>query len=173
MNNKFQNKFRIESARLKYRDYSIPWAYFVTICTHKNKNIFCDIINKKMELNAVGKICNECWCEIPQHYTNVELDLYVIMPNHFHGIIILKNNITVETGYIPSLHQQNKKHTLGDIIGKFKAAVTRNAKKIGFVDFRWQERFYDRIIRNEKELLNIRKYIEQNPIKWILEKKDL
>ena len=118
--------------------------------------------NGKMILNELGLITNKCWKEIPNHYPNVEIDYYVIMPNHLHGIIII-NPVDVETPYMASL-------PLGDIIGKFKAAVTRWCNKNGYINFSWQSRFYDRIIRNEKELYNIRKYIEQNPLKWDLEK---
>lgn len=92
------------------------------------------------------------------------------MPNHIHGIIInpiikTKNNTDVETPYMASL-------PLGDVIGKFKAAATRWCNKNGYTNFSWQPRFYDRIIRNERELYNIRKYIEQNPMKWELDKSE-
>ena len=163
----FQNKYRIESTRLKDWDYSIPWWYYITINTKNHIEWFGKIVNEKMVLNRFGKIVDSFWREIPNHFENVELDYYVIMPNHIHGIIII--NSTVETGYIPS---QNK-HVyetpcmaslpLGDIIGKFKAAVKRWANKNGYNNFSWQTRFYDRIIRNEKELFNIRKYIDENP----------
>ena len=111
------------------------------------------------------------------------------MPNHLHGILILNDNqknALVETGYIQSLlegeiplqqkinilsKQNNIGYpSLGDIIGKFKAAVTRKVSKLGYKDFQWQSSFYDRIIRNEKELFLIRKYIKVNPLKWEIEK---
>lgn len=139
---KYQNKYRVESTRLKNWDYSNAALYFITICVFEHKEYFGQIHNCIMELNEFGKICDKCWCEIPIHYTNVELDLYVIMPDHMHGIIIIndynkkKNNI-VETPYMASLkQQQNEKHTLGDIIGKFKAAVTREVHKNGDENFR-------------------------------------
>ncbi|MCH7973972.1 MAG: hypothetical protein IH949_08810 [Bacteroidetes bacterium] len=113
----------------------------------------------------------------------------MIMPNHLHGILILNDNqknALVETGYIQSLlegeiplqqkinilsKQNNIGYpTLADIIGKFKAAVTRKVSKLGYKDFQWQSSFYDRIIRNEKELFLIRKYIKVNPLKWEIEK---
>jgi REP element-mobilizing transposase RayT len=123
-----------------------------------------------MILNEPGIIAEQSWIDIPKHFTNTELDYYVIMPNHIHGIIILNQAVEtrnvdkiVETPYMASL-------PLGDIIGKYKAAVKRRANKNGYNNFSWQTRFYDRIIRNEKELYNIRKYIDQNPLKWDLEK---
>ena len=88
------------------------------------------------------------------------------MPNHVHGIIII--NKTVETRHASSL--QHKTITLSDIIGSFKSAVTKKIRENGYNNFSWQPRFYDRIIRNEKELHNIQKYVEQNPLKWEFEK---
>jgi len=114
-----------------------------------------------MVVNELGKIVEQCWVDIPKHFHNSELDYYVIMPNHLHGIIII--NPSVETPYMASL-------PLGQIVSKYKAAVKRWANKNGYNSFCWQPRFYDRIIRNEKELYNIRKYIQQNPLKCELEK---
>ncbi|MFH1196927.1 MAG: transposase [bacterium] len=178
----YQKKYRIKSARLKEWDYSTAWWYYVTINTHNHIIWFGDIINDKMMLNEFGKIVDVCWNEIPTHYSTVELDYYQIMPNHIHGIIILNNpaelktnnseqnqnslnNQIVETPYKASLPP-----TLGDIVGKFKGAVTREIHKLRHKSFTWQPRFYDHIIRNEKELFHIRKYIEQNPLKWSIEK---
>lgn len=159
---KFKNTFRIESARLKEWDYSNPWWYYVTINTKNHKHHFGKVENEKMILNDLGNIAKKCWEDIPIHFPNVELDYFVIMPNHFHGIIII--NPIVETSL------QKKSITISSIIGSFKSVVTKTVREKGFNNFSWQPRFYDRIIRNEKELYNIRKYIEQNPLKWKLEK---
>lgn len=162
----FNNKFRVESTRLKEWDYSNPWWYYITISTKNHSPFFGEVIHRKMNLNKLGIVTEKCWVEIPKHYQNVEIDYYVIMPNHIHGIIII--NSTVETRHASSL--QNKSITLSNIIGSFKSVVSKQARESGNNNFSWQERFYDRIIRNEKELFNIRKYIQQNPIKWELEK---
>ena len=154
---KFKNTFRIETTRLAIWDYSNPGWYFVTINTKNHIKYFGEVIKGESILHELGIIADRCWNEIPQHFKNVELDYYVIMPNHIHGIIII--NPCAETGYIPSL-------PLGEIIGKFKAAVTRWANSNSDKSFSWQPRFYDRIIGNERELSNIRKYIKDNPIKW-------
>ena len=169
---KSKETFRIESSRLKEWDYSNPWWYYVTINTKNHICYFGKIINEDVVLNEIGNYTKKIWKEIPNHFQNIELDYFVIMPNHIHGIIIInpiiktKNNADVKTPYMASL-------PLGDVIGKFKAAVTRWCNKNGYTNFSWQSRFYDRIIRNEKELYNIRKYIEQNPLKWELEKNNL
>ena len=162
--NRFKNKFKTVSSRLKNWDYKNPWWYYVTVCTKNHKEWFGEILNSKMLLNNLGKIASEYWLKIPKHYPEVELDEYIIMPNHIHGIIILNELPTVETGHAPSLH------SLGNVIGSFKSGVTNWAHKNGFKKFQWQPRFYDRIIRNERELFQIRKYIQQNPLKWEIEK---
>jgi len=169
---KFKNVFRIETARHQDWNYSSPWWYYVTINVKDHVEHFGKVINEKMRLNELGKVADQYWKEIPIHFQNVELDYYVIMPNHIHGNIII--NPIVETGYIPSNEKRFETPCmaslpLGDIVGKFKAAVTRWANKNRYSNFSWQSRFYDRIIRNEKELYNIRKYIEQNPLKWEIE----
>lgn len=166
---RFRNKYRIETARLKEWNYSTPWWYYVTINTKNHVEYFGRIENGKMILNEFGKIAENCWKDIPKHFSNTELDYYIIMPNHIHGIIII--NKMVETRHASSL--QEKHVTLSNIVGSFKSAVTNQIHEIGFTEFKWQSRFYDHIIRNEKELFNIRKYIQQNPIKWELEKNKL
>jgi len=128
-----------------------------------------------MVLNEIGRIVERYWLEILQHYEFVEIDEQVIMPNHFHGIIILNENVTVETLHGVSLLHETREfskpiaNSLSTIINHFKGAVTRQCNKQKLI-FKWQPRFYDRIIRNEEELYSIRKYIQQNPLKWEIDK---
>ncbi len=188
---KYKNTFRIESARLQDWDYSTPWRYYVTICTKNHIQYFGKIINGKMILNSLGKIAEKEWAKTKLIRLNVELDRYVIMPNHIHGIIVINGADIIEThrvcrgkendicfenenvnkggdAFDASLRISN--NCLSDIVRGFKSSFTKQAKENGFNNFKWQPRFYDRIIRNEKELFNIRNYIEQNPAKWALEK---
>lgn len=160
---KFQETFRIESTRLKVWDYSNPWWYYVTINTKDHVEYLGCVATEKIDLNELGKVVEECWNKIPKHFKMVELDYYTVMPNHVHGIIIIQD---VETPDRASLRKPN----LGQIINQFKGSVKRWANQNGYESFSWQPRFYDHIIRNEKELYNIRKYIEMNPLKWELEK---
>ena len=176
----FKNKYRIESARLKDWDYSTPWWYYVTICT-KNKAIwFGEIKNGNIILNSIGKIIDEEWKRTAKLRDNVELDYYQIMPNHFHGIIIIEGaeiknehnnfipfNISKETRGDASL--QKSSNNLSFIICGFKAACTGRFHKLGYKKFSWQSRFYDHIVRNEKDLFRIRNYIQNNPLKWELD----
>jgi putative transposase len=96
---KFQNKYRIDSTRLKNWDYGNNGAYFITICTKNRELFFGNIFNKKMCLNKIGNFAEKFWLEIPKHFPFVELGNYVVMPNHVHGILIVNRNddVNVET----------------------------------------------------------------------------
>jgi REP element-mobilizing transposase RayT len=172
---KFRDTFRIESARLKDWDYSNPWWYYITINTKDHIEYFGRVLDGVLVLDNLGKITENYWTNIPKHFSNVELDYYVIMPNHIRGIVILKeycrdvacNVTTKENNFYSKISPL--KNSLSTIIRSFKSAVTKYAHENGFINFQWQNRFYDRIIRNEKELYNIRKYIELNPMKGNIE----
>lgn len=161
----YKNLFRIESTRLPEYDYSTGGWYFVTINTLNHMLFFGDIQNDKMILNESGHIVEAEWLATPNIRKNVSLDEYVIMPNHLHGIICIEGNKDPNISKpIKSLSQN-----LSSIINGFKSAATSKIRKHEVVDFAWQSRFYDRIIRNEKELYIIRRYIEQNPLRWHLD----
>lgn len=190
----YKNKYRIESIRLKEWDYSNPWYYYVTINTKKHIHFFGKVANNKMVLNELGKIVNNEWMRTKELRKNVELDYYVIMPNHLHGIIIIDHNVkttgsvvskTVDDGKIKmndvisqnkneSMHRiastTLKSNSLGSIVGQFKSVCTKQLHSLRDNNFAWQPGFYDRIIRNDKELYKIRLYIQQNPLSWDLEK---
>lgn len=180
MQNKFQNKYRITSARLQTCDYGSNGAYFITICTQKRECYFGEIINGEMYLNEIGKLAEQYWIEIPNHFPFVELDNFVVMPNHVHGIIIINkmnNNVetrhcfvsTDETNHNKTIGQnrfQNQgKNTISSIIGSYKSIVTKMSRNI-HADFGWQSRFHDHVIRNARSFENIQNYILENPEKW-------
>jgi REP element-mobilizing transposase RayT len=152
-----------KSIRLKEYDYSEPGEYFVTMCTHNHECICGEIVNGEMRLNNAGKIVEECWKGISQHFNQVKLDEYIIMPNHIHGIIAICECNENSRGEVTSpLH----KHTLGEIIAYFKYQSTKMINQIQGKPGRriWQRNYYDRIIRNEKELNAIRDYIYNNTL---------
>ena len=82
-------KHRRRSIRLKDYDYSQSGAYFITICTHNKEILFGEILDGEMQLNEWGNVVEDCWDEVPRHFKNVELDAFIVMPNHVHGIIIM------------------------------------------------------------------------------------
>jgi len=148
-------------------DYSQPGAYYVTIVTHDRKSIFGRIINGDMELNDIGKMVKEVWMAIPDHFPNVEMGEYVIMPNHIHGII----SITVEATHaspLPRISKGPMPGSIGAIIGSYKSAATRSFHKIqnSHENSLWQRNYYEHIIRNERDYQAIYEYILANPINW-------
>lgn len=142
--------------RLQEYDYSQSGYYFVTLCTNNHKSFFGKIINGKIILNGYGDIIKSNWIEIQHIHKNIELDEFVIMPNHIHGIIII-NNVGNAKFAFPT---DRTKMTLSKIIQQFKRACTIEIKhKLNYQLPLWQRSYYDRIIRNEKELYQIRKDI--------------
>jgi hypothetical protein len=140
----FKSEYRIDSARLKNWDYSTPWWYYVTICTMNFKCWFGEIQNGKMEFNNLDRIVEEEWLRTKEIRKNVDLDYYVIMPNHFHGNLIILDvetsrrdvSQTKETGQRP-VSTQLKPNSLGSILGQFKSICTKRIHKIGFGQFQW------------------------------------
>lgn len=180
--------------RLQNYDYSSGGYYFITICTKNKTQYFGQIRNDKVILSEIGAIAEEEWNKLPDKYEDIELDIYQVMPDHFHGIIILneisanenKNapgfliplGLEVPMGQVPTMPSKNKdnsdeagirplnKRSLSSILNHYKGAVKKRCKERRFTEFAWQPLFHDRIIRNETELYNIRKYISENPIGW-------
>ncbi|MEA2097894.1 MAG: transposase [Patescibacteria group bacterium] len=178
--------------RHKNYDYSQNGFYFVTICTKNHQKYFGSIIKSgdehnliyEMKLSEIGKIAKQCWLEIPKHFPFVNLDEYIIMPNHLHGIIEIDKRIcngrnealprSYNGKYLQMSKISPKPGSVSTIIGSFKSIVTKTVnQKFSDNNFIWQPRFYDRIIRNEKELDVIRRYICENSAKWHLDKYNL
>ncbi|MCF8265331.1 MAG: transposase [Ignavibacteriales bacterium] len=183
----YKSKYRIESARLKNWDYSSAGSYFVTICTKSREHYFGNICDGKMVLSEIGKIANEYWAKIPNHFQFVVLGKLIIMPNHVHGIISIVSPATagspvfvgspvetpklgvstdINTDINTNTDKNWKSGNLGVIINQYKRACTINIRKI-LPDFSWQARFHDHIIRNNDELHRIEKYIIENPVNWL------
>ena len=167
-----------KSLRLKRYNYSQAGAYFITICTHDRQCLFGNISDRQMSLNKMGKIVEKEWTKTALLRSNVQLDFFVIMPNHVHGIAII-NKIRdcrkVSMGKAPydSEHQfQSPSQTIGAIVRGFKSAVTRRINELkSRPDTKlWQRNYWERVIRNEAELYHIREYIQNNPVSWELDK---
>lgn len=124
-----------------------------------------------MYLSAMGEIAAEEWYKTAQIRPNVELDEWIVMPNHIHGIIIIKNQpVETETFHRNVSTPRLKSDSLGAIVGQFKSVCTKRIREAGFYSFGWQTRFHDHIIREQLSLENIRKYIVNNPSKWELDR---
>lgn len=164
------------SIRLKGYDYSFPSAYFVSMCTLDRKCLFGEIVDGKMVLNDFGRIvCNE-WIRTGTIRDKTELDEFVVMPNHFHGIVCIIDKGRGTARRAPTVEQFGKpvSGSLPTIVRSFKSAVTkrinemRNTPGIKL----WQRNYYERIIRNDNELNQIRKYIINNPAQWAFDREN-
>jgi putative transposase len=161
-----------KTVRLREYEYSQPGEYFATICTKNHECMFGSIVNGKMDLNERGGIVDGCWKGIPEHFPYVGLDEYIIMPNHVHGIIVLHEH--VGTRHAVSLPERFGKPVSGSvstIVRSFKSAAAKRINEMHLTTGApiWQPRYYDRIIRDEKELQNIRDYINNNVLTWAFE----
>lgn len=168
----------------------------MTVCVRDMVRCFGRVEDGEMMLNKYGVIVNNQWLWLGKHYPYVGLDEFVVMPNHVHGIIVIKpvgtdrkqkidfndiNQMVVGTGRdlsLPimkrtvdnnnrvSLRRKDKIKPLSELIGAFKTRSSKFIHKHGNMNFRWQRSFYDHIIRNEKELRKQRQYIRNNPHQW-------
>ena len=157
------------SIRLQGYDYRRNGAYFVTICAHNRVPLFGEIINGEMRLNEAGRIAQRLWNELSQHFSHVDTDAFVVMPNHVHGIIVIEDT-HVGARHASPLHRSHKspRAALGTIVGSYKSAVTKQVnRELGAPGIPvWQRNYYEHIIRNEASLHDIRNYIIHNPVQW-------
>lgn len=169
-------KHHRHSIRLNHYDYSQPGAYFITICTYSRKCMLGNINSEMAELFSTGNVAKKFWLEIPKHFQNVELNQFIIMPNHIHGIIMIYDHKPVGVQYIEPLRESKYQHiipgSIGSIIRSYKSAVTRWCNKNNYQNFQWQRNYYERVVRNENELNQIREYIQNNPLKWELDREN-
>jgi putative transposase len=186
INNRDAGYHSRRSVRLQGYDYSRSGAYFMTICVRDRECLFGEIADGKMELNPFGKIVSEEWKGTFQIRHELKMDEYVIMPNHFHGIIVIRdvpvgatrrvahNATTVNTGeratqrVAPTNGTGPESGSIGAIIGQFKSISTKRINRLRNTPGHpvWQRNYYDHIIRDEKSLFQIRTYIRNNPSNW-------
>jgi REP element-mobilizing transposase RayT len=188
------------SLRLQGYDYSQAGAYFVTLCTQDRKDLFGVVENGEMRLNNAGRMVQTVWDEIPAHYPGIDIDMFQIMPDHIHGIIIIEADpvaadpadpvaadpapvaadpadpVAADTGVCPD--DDDDILSLSDVVHRFKTLTTKRyvdgVKQHGWPPFPgrvWQRNYYEHIIRNDESLNRIRKYIANNPMKWELDRK--
>ena len=182
------------SVHLKDYDYSNAGAYFVTVCAWQRGCLFGEIVDGAMRLNEYGRIVEHEWLKTSDIRDNVELDYYVVMPNHFHGILMIADDVGA-TRWVAQNKTSNgnairpiqeraihriaptktlQSNTLGAIIGQFKSVVTKRINEIrdnpGCPV--WQRNYYEHVIRNDDELNVVRQYILDNPLKWEMDEEN-
>lgn len=164
------------SIRLGTYDYSECALYFLTICSHKRRCVLGEIINGQAMLSSVGESVRELWLRIPHRFENVDLDQFVVMPNHVHGIVNIVSGIENNVGAIHELplHIERRRMLVPKIVGYFKM---NSAKRVNCLRSTpglhlWQRNYYERVIRNENELYRIREYIQNNPLNWELDREN-
>lgn len=161
------------SVRLRGFDYSQPGAYYVTICARDRICLFGHISEGRMHLNELGKVVQEEWLKTPTLRPSLQLDAFVVMPNHFHGILIFgdkREPCGAGDATPPALPVFGKvmHRSLGAIVGAFKGAVTTRARalyKNSALEV-WQKNYYEHVIDDQKDLDRIREYILENPSRW-------
>ena len=145
---------RRRSLRLPGYDYSQAGAYFITGCTQNRVMLFGGVIDGDVRLNEMGTIVQQTWDDLPTHYSGINLDAFIVMPNHVHGIIILAD-------------ESERRHAIPEIVRGFKTFSARRVnERAGKRGILWQRGYYEHVIRNEKALDRIRAYIANNPARW-------
>ena len=156
--------------RLREYDYSQNGAYFITICVQNRHEILCKIVgegsalprnrtNARPEtiLTSLGNIVDEYIRMIPEKYPNVQIDTYVIMPDHVHMVLVINHG------------RADPAPTIGNIMGWFKYATTKQIAHCWntFDNHFWQRSYHDHVIRNDNEYYAICQYIDENPMRWL------
>jgi len=186
---------RRRSLRLRGYDYSLPGPYYVTLCTQNKKCLFGRVINGEMVPNRTGRIIKEGWIRTGENRDGIELDEWVLMPNHLHGIVVISEILTRAIRELP-LHgmvenedslrgldifakaayefpqridiKHRRNMILPNFIGRFKMQTAKQVNKMWKIPGKplWQKNYWERIIRDEEDLNRIRQYIRNNPALW-------
>lgn len=148
------------SIRLKDFDYAAPNAYFITIVTKNRADFLGSVENGEVILSEEGKIVQNVWNRLPKHYSNVQLDAFIVMPDHIHGILILLEPACAK--------DEGKRYTVSEIVRGLKSLSSRLINKMNGTPGtpRWQRNYFEHIIRDEEDLHEKREYIIHNANKW-------
>ncbi len=160
---------RRRSIRLCGYDYAQPGAYFITLCTWMQECLFGEIMNGDMRLNETGRIVVQEWYRTEQIRQNIELDVWVVMPNHFHGILLISDGRGTARR-APTMERFAKPvaGSIPTIVRSFKSAVTKHINKLRGTSAvpLWQRNYWEHIIRDATDLNRIQEYIRNNPARW-------
>jgi REP element-mobilizing transposase RayT len=184
-----------KSLRLPEYDYSSPGLYYVTICTQKRVEFFGAVKDGQMILNEWGKIVLDQWLWLKEQYEYIDLDDFIVMPNHFHGVLSIVSDYADNgnVNHIPNFglsvpvpvpvpvgagrdlrlrgrgdsgDSRIKIKPLSELIGAFKTTSSKIIHLNGLLEFKWQRSFYEHIVRDENDLMRIKNYICNNPANW-------
>ena len=176
-----------QSARLRYFDYTGTGGYFVTVCTWQRECLFGDIVDGAVLLNDCGVVVRDEWLRTPTIRPNVELDEFIVMPNHFHAIFFINDIENADVGAhrcapgIEGVDNLFRAHvsaplrrqsgSVGSILAGFKSAATKRVNTLRDNAGKpcWQRNYYEHVIRNDTDLAAIRQYVADNPMKWALD----
>ena len=180
---------RRKPIRLRGYNYAQPGAYFVTIVTHRRRTLFGNVIAGEMRLNTAGDMVRRRWEDLSVRFPNIDLDEFVVMPNHIHGIILIREPVGASlvgardgddtTVFDTTKATTRVAPTLGEVVGAYKSIVTleyaRGVRANVWLPFHrrlWQRNYYERVIRDDAELDRARKYIVNNPLQWELDREN-
>ena len=168
-------KHHRRSIRLRGYDYSQAGAYFITVCTQNRGCLFGEIADDEMRLNDAGRIVEQCWSEIPAHFPHVELDTFIVMPNHIHGVLVIIDDVGAKNFSPLPLNKRMPRgtsKTIGSVVRGFKIGVAKWFRQNTDIYTVWQRNYYEHIIRNDESLNRIREYIVNNPLQWELDREN-
>jgi len=158
------------SIRLRGYDYAQAGYYFVTMVAHQRACLFGEIADGQMRVSACGEIVQEEWTRSPQVRAEIDLDVFMVMPNHLHGIVVIRDDVGAHgrAPLPPGGGPRRAPRSLGSLVAGFKSAVTKRVNEVRGTPRLpvWQRSYYERVIRNERELEAIRQYIVDNPTRW-------
>ena len=177
------NPRRRKSTRLQHYDYAETGGYFVTICTYNRKSLFGNVQDGLMVLNDLGQAVRSEWLRTPEIRREADLDAFQVMPNHLHLIVFIHRGLPPgrsngeneeapenagASGSAPRHRPQRPPQSLGSLMAGFKAAATKRINHIRQTPGApvWQRNYYERVLRDERELEAAREYIIGNPAKW-------
>jgi putative transposase len=174
------SKHHHRSIRLRGYDYTQAGAYFVTIVMRDRACLFGEVVNGEIRPNQFGRIVQSTWGELSDHYAGVECDAFMVMPNHFHGIVVIAGvPVGADLRVGPYSEGAHVGAPLPTIIQWFKTMTTntymRGVKTQGWAPFYgrlWQRNYYEHVVRGENELHRIREYIANNPLQWEMDREN-
>ena len=167
MQNPRQSLPNRRSARLQGYDYRTSGAYFVTICTAEKRPLFGMVGEGSVQVNELGQIADNYWKQIERVRRGIAIDVYIILPNHIHGILQFHKEDTADNA--PTATPELAAGSLGAVLGQYKSIVTKHSQLLRSPPRRpiWQRNYYDHIIRSAASLEKIRQYIVENPARWV------